>query len=80
MWSYAALFSALLMHLMAPVFFRVNITNHKVAAALAVRWVYFSLPENAARGGPIWDGWSFKIHIVWDLKSPNFVFLLAISV
>lgn len=57
-----------------------NITNHKVVAAQAVCWVHFSLPKNAARGGPIWDGWSFEIDILYDLKSPNFVFFLAILV
>lgn len=85
MWSYAAFFTALLIHLMVPIFFTErsfwnNITNHKVMAALAVCWVHFSLPKYAARGGPIWDGFSFKINILYDLKNPSVVFLLAILV
>ena len=80
MWSYAALFSALLMQIMAPVFFRVNTTNHKVAAALAVCWIHFSLPKNAARGVQFRMAGVSKIHILYDLKSPNFVFFRAISV
>lgn len=57
-----------------------NVANHKVVAAVAVCWVHFSFPTNAARGGPIWDGLSFKINILYDLKSPSFVFFLAILV
>lgn len=29
---------------------------------------------------PVWDGWRFKINILYDLKSPNFVFLFTIWV
>lgn len=63
--------------LQREVFCEKNITNHHVVAAHAVCWVHFSLSlVYFARGALIWDGWKFKINMMHDLKSPNFVFLL----
>lgn len=56
------------------------VTNRTMMAAPAFYWVQFGLAKNAARGGPICDGCRSTINILHDLKSPNFVFLLVISV
>lgn len=79
MWSYTALFSALLMQMMAPVFFRVKKTESSGCSCCLLGSFQFA-QKCCQRGSNF--GWLElqKIHILFDLKSPNFVFFHAISV